>query len=729
MSKEDERFSINVPHGISRTKGPAIKRGSDTSVVVIIEEDKESGLPNFAKIQPNEQKNISFDIDVLPKRPTPGVFGAVFFAKPFHVLRWNTSEQRFLPMEPTFGVETEYPQIYFRSSKAKVVIKITIYPTVEANIKYLNSSLIRAYLTEGYTQMKIFNGVYGPRARRFDVPLSPAFPYLQFGTILNHLPPKGTDGEKFLHFRIIETLGEYFFQMYESGRSPYELPRKVAAEVGSPESLRVITKKEMKSSLRKRFVQLFKNNYATLTNKYRMGMLVTEYSGKPLYSLFLRDIFLNSPKGEDFSKMRKILLPLFFQLIHIRVVLNKLGVIHMDLKTDNILAIPLKEASEQNVYHTKTDNGEIKAPLFVLEVPHSTFANINEDKIVVNPYKTIEKDDLLDEDYVYIAKLIDFGSSVDKRKTIFETEQQITPERDIFKRSSETYAYSFRPPESFIEKREGHVYHLSDTFAMGILLLQLTIGTSVSILASVSSWKSNWSISYRNQWFVNDWKDVSKSNGKGYMLLHYFARHLLFVCLEDMKKSSKLFDEKKYESLKKMDKEDYNRFFMVEGVDFATYINWEDGGVMTKEQLEKLMGSLEGSGKEFLEKYDLEVSESNRQHMLEHVKSAHLYFNKAKGRIKAILGEQGIYMLLKMLHFDARRRPWSKEILVEQLSSYGIFKYMVEDKDKYYERLRMLGTKGVSRYNLGLYSVSLDIARPYSQSKLSGEEPMEIYSL
>jgi len=209
---------------------------------------------------------------------------------------------------------------------------------------------------------------------------------------------------------------------------------------------------------------------------------------------------------------------------------------------------------------------------------------------------------------------------------------------------------------------------------------------------------------------------TSRKHGeRGWLLLHYYIRYLLFVCLEEMRGGG-LKDRKQYNILKKIDKDDYNKYFVIRDTNMAQYIDWNYGGVITQEQHRRLMELSLDEKQEEITRLGLSMS---IKEFTQTIRSAGISASKAKERIKGILGEYGIYMILKMIHSDPLKRSWSKEVLVEQLGENGIFNYMIVPEHAYYDRLMTKGiVDGISTYNLGLYKLSLDIARPYSQARM-----------
>lgn len=723
MEKNVQKWKANVAKGKVKTARLYVERTSVTIFKYIIEET--DGSITYKKLESDEEKSISFEIGVLPTRPTPGVFGAVLYARPFRVFK--ITEKGKNALEPTFGRGSEYKSSYFSNQEdAKVVIKLIISPNKQRNTKLIDIVDAERYLSEGYIQLKVFNEVYGTYDNRYDVPLSPGFPFLQFAALLNTLPPKGDQG---LDFKIVKTIGEYMFNMYLRGRSPYMLPADISRRVSKP-SILSTKQPSIIESQKEEFIKLFNKEYKNIMSAYRLGMLVMEYAGNPIYRLFINGpygIDTNPPK--DLKVAKKVILPIIFQILHVRAVMNKLGYIHMDIKTDNMVVISLRDSSLNNMYHTLTDKGDIKAPLFSIELPNSTFAGIEEERIVVNPLKEFQDSGELDGEEALILKVIDFGSASDKKKMLLKNISALGDETpsslDVYLRKSTAYAYAYRPPEAYKNRRLLHrVYHLSDAYASGILIFDVVTGANVQYLASAVSVKRDWKKSYRISSMKKNWTDISDETDRGYLLLGYFVKHFLFECLTEMQLEDKIEKEEELLRLRRLYKENSEKFFIIKDTNYYEKIDWNDGGVISESQYERLIKDLKSDAwKSILRAYDRAPNEKNRKTFEYIVNSAHDYALKARNRIKTILGEEGIYMLLKVLTFDYEARPWAKEVLVEQLQQRGIFHYMVEKEEKYYERLKMLGSvKGVSRYNLGLYNVSLDIARPYSQRKFSNDD-------
>ncbi len=721
-----EKWEVNVRResreSVPRGKPPIIP-GTRIGFGAILKENEETGEVLLAQIAANRADEYKFDINVYPKRPTPGVFGAVMFARAFKLFQWRKAEHNYIPLE------REYPESYYRNDNSKVVIKLVAMPRKETNIDPLTQKLLSEYLKEARIQKTIFNMVYGPKGQRKDIPLSPAFPNLQFAVMLNYLPPYNENSPIYMDKKIFETLARYFFTMYIRGWPLYCNPRGIA------KLKKIKSKSKSKSKIDekafKEYLKKFSNQYNTMKDKYRLGMMVTEYAGKTLRDVFLKTYKLQQSKTpvEDNMALSYILRPVLFQLLHIRVVLNKLGYVHKDLKGDNILVQSLAEASEQSLYHTRTDpiigNGELKVPLFSLDLPMFASEFGETEAILVNPLKKFQIDEELEMDHVYLVKLIDFGAASDRKKKYQSLVQDNpTMEIDLSKTTSDTYAANYRPPESFIYDKQGHVYHLSDTYALGILIIELVIGMYIFNLADVTSITFNWNNAYQKLPVNENPEWYSRCEEKANLFIHYYARKLLFVCLEELNAEKKLIDHTEYKRLKDIDSEDYNKYFMIKGEDQAKYIDWDEGGVFTEEQYSRIQNTLRVDAERLEKKYKLSADEIDKGS-----KSAISYSRNAKDRIKTILEEQGIYMLLKMLHSDPLKRSWSKEVIIEQLQPGGIFHYMIESENVYYDRIRLNGTeKGVTKYNLGLYRVSLDIARPYSQSRIPRENIYAIKS-
>jgi len=632
------------------------------------------------------------------------------FAQAFKLKKWNGSIYKPL--------EYEYPDRYFTSigeDRGKVVIKIVVEDKRKFNLPDLSSSILKQYLGEASRQTKLFNEVYGPQYSRKEIPLSPAIPYTHFGILANHLPQDDRTG-RYFNQNIFSTLGEYFYNMKDNLYTTFDF-----------------TESDDETISKLRFIEEFRKNYnkgLRMQGKYRMSMTVMEYAGKTLNSMFYTGQYsLMTKTSLPVDTLRRVLLPILFQLLHTRVLLNKLGYIHADLKADNVLGITLSQASIHNMYHTRTEGtGELKEPLFVIDIPPTSFASSiwsgSSNRIVVSPHKNFVGN--LDRGYAILIKLIDFGLSVD-RKIDFEQNLTVSGDSatsgDVSAQSNPAYARNYRPPEAYFQRgkisgeRIVHLYHLSDTYAMGIVLLELVLGEYIMNLASYTSIANNWSLSYRKVVkgkLADAW--TSRRHGeRGWLLLHYYIRYLLFVCLEEMRGGG-LKDRKQYNILKKIDKDDYNKYFVIRDTNMAQYIDWNYGGVITQEQHRRLMELSLDEKQEEITRLGLSMS---IKEFTQTIRSAGISASKAKERIKGILGEYGIYMILKMIHSDPLKRSWSKEVLVEQLGENGIFNYMIVPEHAYYDRLMTKGiVDGISTYNLGLYKLSLDIARPYSQARM-----------
>lgn len=688
---------------------------------------RESKLPFASHVQSDAKGNVfirniptmvstmySFSIDVLPVRPRPGVFGMVMFAQSFKLKKWDAADSVYKP------IESEYPETYFSSEgteRGKVVIKIVVNGE-----RYYNTTRISSvnyhFLKEAYIQEKLFNEVYGPKGSRKDIPLSPAIPNIHFGLLARTLPQYVEDKPKFFHENLFNTLADYFYGIKGNMYKP----------------------KPPKDIIKDDFMIWFSEHYTGgIQNSYRMSMMSIEYAGKTLVETFNRESYgITRTNNPPMDEMKNVLMPVLFQMIHLRVLMNKLGYIHADLKGDNVLAISLAEASKHSLYHTKTIGGDIKEPLFVIDIPHTSFTsslwNGDSNRIVVNPLKNFSTN--LGGKFAMLIKLIDYGLSEDyKHRFKLElTKHGDEPSSPTLSNQSDiVYAALYRPPETYRGKRFVQLYHLSETYALGIVLTELVLGEYITTIASRTSLFGDWRRSYRDTEKLPTPWPTRRENDRGYLLLHYYIRYLLFVCLDELHIQGKLNDPDRYTLLKKANGFDdktgkfTDKYFMIGKKNMTEFIDWDYGGVITTEQHKHYLDM--NPKQKRTQMYTLTASTKTTEKEFDAlVRDRWLIATKAKVRIKGILGEYGIYMILKMIYSNIKKRPWAKEVLVEQLGENGLFRDMVVSEEMYYERLRMNGTvDGVNTYNLGLYKLSLDIARPYSQTKIPTEEVLEMH--
>lgn len=673
---------------------------------VLVTEDEEGDINLTQVIVP---KSISFDIKVFPERPRPGSFGAVLFAKPFRVKEYDDDSGSFLPLEPVFGRESEYPSSYFDTEGGKVVIKITIEPEKFYNTEPVVQRYANTYLEEAVMQRKIFNAVYGPSEHRYDVPLSPCVPYMQFATIMKQLPSIGING---MDLRIRSTIAKYFFLMWKQNRGLYKIMRNIGN----------VSAREKKDKERE-FITLFeqKGNYSLMRSSYRMGMVVQEYAGMSLDAVFLNkgakySEFIRSSDALSLRLYKHVTLPVIFQMLYSRAVLNTLGYIHADVKSDNIVLMDLASAHKHSMYHTKTGRkGEVKHPLFTIDIPNSSFSYENSSRIIVDPFNVIRTEMKKEwRDSAMIVKIIDFGRTLDEKKNVINSRETEVPKSDVYKTGYYTFALAYRPPESFIHSsrnKKMYVYHISDTFAMGVTIFEVVCGLSIGYIAEFATIQRGWEYAFGI--YPRKWNGIADKQ-IGWMIFPSVIRHILFVCLDEIFSSGKGKKRREMGMLFDTLEIDESKYFRYDGEDYSQVINWDVDGLFTIRQRDEKLRQLKSEG---MSMATFNGAKSVKE-MESRIKGRYSNISKMKKRITYILGEEGIYMLLKLLHIDPLKRTWAKEALVEQLQSGGIFRHMIRPEEEYYKRLKMLGYPGNTRYNLGLYKLSLDIARIYSQKKL-----------
>lgn len=642
-------------------------------------------------------------------------------------------------------IDSDYKKEALFVVKLEIIMKKQKTPTH----KYIIREGFKEYLNHAYIQSKVYTPRFSYR-RGISFPESPNFTRILLGV---------------LYDKLFKIEGDKPFD-----ESPYSEFYKFLSKLIKENKIFVRQNQGEGVDEKTRII----NGWETIRKDCWMSLAVTEYSGDILMKHYIKrsSKISSSTDYSQYTKLNPIhirlsQLSLIFQLIHILNVMSQVGFVHMDLKSNNLLTQHVDEMKKHCYIHT---NG--LDPLYVLEMSEIIAQN---KRVVIHPFTSDGSSSTVNmyryEDRI-IMKVIDFGLSINNalKKThacgdVLEDIVSMNPGNDMYKQYNRRYNSFERPPEQFEitskqTKEVNRNYAIGDVFAAGIYIFMSCFGTTFKNFETAITVK--FTKFTKKQTFVpssDDWKksftehpikDTDSTTRKIYMLLHAVIRHVIIVCMKeiktereyseiDTKKNVQYFNtcleriEREYsEPNTKGDygpKGDFKKF--MPNVLLESKIRFTQGGVFTKSEYDNKseLNTYGGAYKitkkgekvvKGIPKSDILKVKANKSRL---IKNWAIMMN-GKTRLKRILGRRGLVTLFYMIYPDPLKRLTASQILREECVEDGLFGHMIVPYSEVEERIRdNLEKKGT--YDLrssGIYKSGVDTLRPYSLSKMGKEE-------